>query len=170
MEDYYPWDQYIDMIGVTLYNRGRSREASRSVWKSPMTLLSESWLITRLSQRNKPISIDELWTTAVNYTWAWSQDKANNTFLTDTDTKNSRLRQRREVFVQYPQIVSVMYFNLDATAGTTRQVLGQADRNIILSPYIADYTEWKKFLTTYGDDTLQKLFRLKIRPNRRIRR
>lgn len=67
MEDYYPGNQYVDMIGVTLYNRGRSRAADRSVWKSPTILLTESKLIDRLSKRKKPISIDEIGTTAVNF-------------------------------------------------------------------------------------------------------
>ena len=166
MEDYYPGNQYVDMIGVTLYNRGRSRPASRSVWKSPKTLLTESWLIDRLSQRKKPISIDELGTTAVKFTWEWSQEKTRESFLTNTQDKNLRLRERRFLFAQYPLITSVVYFNLDATAWATRQVLWQADRNIILSPYMPDYREGKKFLTIYGDDALNTLFKLKKRPVR----
>jgi beta-mannanase len=164
MEDYYPGNQYVDMIGVTLYNRGRSRATDRSVWKSPTTLLTESRLIDRLSQRRKPISIDELWTTAVNFEWTWTQQKARESFLTNIEDKSSWLRERKLLFAQYPLIKSVVYFNLDATAWATTQVLGQADRNIIFSPYISDYREGKKFLTIYGDDTLNTLFKLKKRP------
>jgi len=167
MEDYYPGNQYVDMIGVTLYNRGRSRSADRSVWKSPTTLLTESKLIDRLSQRKKPISIDELGTTAVNFEWDWSQEKAKQSFLTNTEDKNSRLRERKLLFTKYPLITSVVYFNLDATAWATTQVLGQADRNIIFSPYISDYRVGKLFLTKYGDDALSKLFVIKKRPQKR---
>ena len=166
MEDYYPGNQYVDMIGVTLYNRGRSRPASRSVWKSPKTLLTESWLIDRLSQRKKSISIDELGTTAVKFTWEWSQEKTRESFLTNTQDKNLRLRERRFLFAQYPLITSVVYFNLDATAWSTKQVLWQADRNIIFSPYMSDYREGKKFLTIYGDDVLNTLFKIKNKPVR----
>lgn len=41
MEDYYPGNQYVDLVGVTLYNWGRSRDANWSIWKSPTTLLEE---------------------------------------------------------------------------------------------------------------------------------
>lgn len=60
MEDYYPGNGFVDLVGVTLYNRGRSRADSWSVWKEPDFLLTENNLIGRLSQRNKPIIIDEL--------------------------------------------------------------------------------------------------------------
>jgi hypothetical protein len=124
-------------------------------------------LIDRLSKRKKPISIDELGTTAVNFEWTWSQEKVKESFLTNTEDKNSRLRERKLLFAQYPLIKSVVYFNLDATAWATKQVLGQADRNIIFSPYVSDYRVGKLFLTKYGDNALHQLFVTKKRPMRR---
>jgi beta-mannanase len=168
MEDYYPGDQYVDLIWVTLYNRGRSRPAGRSVWKSPLTLLNEADLITRLSQRKKPIIIDELWTTAIDLFDERSQEKANKIFQTDARYKNSRFTERKQVFVDYPSLVAIVYFNLDATLWATEQVLWQADRSIILSPYQSDYTEWVNFLTRYGDNALSKLFVQKKKPVRRF--
>lgn len=50
-----------------------------------------------------------------------------------------RLRQLRRLLDAHPQIKGVVYFNIDATAGATQQVLGQADRSIILSPFTPDY-------------------------------
>lgn len=167
MEDYYPWNQYVDLVWVTLYNRWRSRPAKRSIWKSPTTLLTEAWLIDRLLQRKKPISIDELWTTAVNFEWEWTQEKTKQSFLTNTEDKNSRLRERKLLFIKYSLITSVVYFNLDATAWATTQVLWQADWNIILSPYIQDYRVGKLFLTKYGDKALYDLFKIKKRPQKR---
>jgi len=167
MADYYPGNQYVDLVWVTLYNRWRSRSADWSVWKSPTTLLTESWLLDRLSQRSKPISIDELWTTAIKFEWEWTQEKAKENFLTNVEDKNSWLRERKTIFSQYPLIKSVMYFNLDATAGATTQVLWQADWNIILSPYSEDYRLGVFFLTKYGDSALTKLFVIKKRPQMR---
>lgn len=167
MEDYYPGNQYVDLIGVTLYNWWRSRDASRSLWKSPKTLLTEGWLINRLSQRKKPISIDELWTTAVNFSGTWSQEQVRNNFLNNTEDKDIWLRERKLLFNEYPLIKSVMYFNMDATIGSTKQVLWQADWSIILSPYISDYRVGKSFLTKYGDNILSELFVIKKRPHKR---
>jgi beta-mannanase len=168
MEDYYPGSQYVDLVGVTLYNRWRSRPAHWSVWKSPTTLLTEAWLIDRLSQWKKPISIDELWTTAVNFSGTWSQQEIKNNFLTNSEDKNNRLKERKQIFKKYPLITSVVYFNLDATAWATKQVLGQADRNIIISPYVSDYRVGKLFLTKYGDDILSQLFVVKKKPQKKL--
>lgn len=167
MEDYYPWNQYVDLIWVTLYNRWRSRSASWSIWKSPTTLLNEAWLIDRLSQWRKPIIIDELGTTAISFEWEWNSEKARESFLANIEDKNSRLRERKLLFIKYPLIKSVVYFNLDATAWATKEVLWQADWNIILSPYIDDYRVWKLFLTKYWDNVLYDLFKIKKRPLKR---
>jgi hypothetical protein len=83
------------------------------------------------------------------------------------EDKNSRLRERKLLFAQYPLIKSVVYFNMDATLGSTQQVLGQADWSIILSPYIQDYRIGKLFLTKYGNDALSQLFVVKKRPLKR---
>jgi beta-mannanase len=170
MEDYYPWSQYVDLIWVTLYNWWRSKSDRWAIWKSPLTLLTEWWLMMRLSQWNKPISIDELWTTAINFTGEWTQKKAIKSFMTNNNDKNNRLKERKKIIIQYPSIVSIVYFNLDATAGATMQVLWQADRNIIWSLYHTDYIEGKNLLIEYGDSMLYNLFRIKKKPHLRFRK
>lgn len=168
MEDYYPGRNYVDLIGVTLYNRGRSRADNWSVWKDPKTLLTESNLIGRLYQWNKPIIIDELGTTAVKFDGEWSQDKVTESFKIDKESKDIWLREWKLLFSQYPRIVGIVYFNVDLTQWATKQVLGQADRSLIMSPYISDYSQGKRFVLNYGDDALRKLFKVKVKPERKV--
>lgn len=168
MEDYYPGSAYVDLVGVTLYNRGRSRANHWSVWKDPEYLLTENNLIGRLSQRNKPIIIDELGTTAVNFDGEWTQEKVTASFHNNQEAKNTWFRQWKSLFVQYPKIVAIVYFNVDMTQGATRQVLGQADWSAIMSPYMSDSRVGKQFVLRYGDDALNNLFVIKKKPLRKI--
>lgn len=170
MEDYYPGDAYVDVVGITLYNRWRSRPDYRSVWKTPYELLTEWWLLQRLNHRWKPLIIDELGTTAINFTGEWSQPKANESFQNNTYDKNAWLQWRQEILVANQNIVSIVYFNMDATQGAQQQVLWQADRSMILSPYISDYSEGKNLLKKWNDNKLQKLFVLKKKPPMRLRK
>jgi hypothetical protein len=43
--------------------------------------------------------------------------------LNNTEDKDIWLRERKLLFNEYPLIKSVMYFNMDATIGSTKQVL-----------------------------------------------
>ena len=168
MEDYYPWNSYVDLVWVTLYNRWRSRADSWSVWKDPEYLLTENNLIGRLSQRNKPIIIDELGTTAVNFDGEWTQDKVMESFHNNQEAKNTWFRQWKLLFANYPKIVGIVYFNVDLTKWATTQVLGQADWSAIMSPYISDSRVGKQFILRYGDDALRKLFVIKKKPVRKV--
>ncbi len=159
MEDYYPGDEYVDLIGVTLYNRWRSRPDYRSVRKSPYDLLNEANLFGRLSQRKKPIIIDELWTTAIKFDGQRSQEKAKEVFHNNLADKNTRLREWVWLFRTYKSIVGMVYFNLDATQWAEYQVLWQADRSIILSPYVIDYRAGKRLFTHNSDSKLFDLFK-----------
>ena len=161
MEDYYPGDEYVDLIWVTLYNRWRSRPAYRSVRKSPQDLLTEANLFGRLSQRKKPIIIDELWTTAIKFDGTRSQNKTKEVFQTNTEDKNTRLREWVGLLRTYKSIVAIVYFNLDATQWATSQVLWQADWNIILSPYKEDYRAGKRLFTNHSDNKLFDIFSVK---------
>lgn len=146
--DYYPGDKYVDLVGVTLYNRGRSRPDTRAKWKSPTNLFNEDSLWAQLTQRGKPIIIDELGSTAVNFSGEWSHFSAKEIFDHSTVWKNNRLKQRQIFIRKNPIIKAIVYFNLDPTAGASKQIHGQADRSIILSDHHDDYKEATKRLTT----------------------
>lgn len=120
--------------------------------------MHEANLITRLLQRKKPIIIDELGTTAINFEGPWSQERAYESFRTNQATKSEWLQSWKEIIEQYPQIVALVYFNVDMTKGARQQVIGQADWSLILSPYIVDLEEGKKFLLRYGNGALFKRF------------
>ncbi len=160
--DYYPWDKYVDLVGVTLYNRWRSRADKRSKWKTPRELRTEYDLGTTLLQRNKPIIIDELGTTAINFTGRWTMQKAQKSFMTNSKDKDAWLTQWQSLLEEYPMIKAIVYFNLDSTEGMSKQVGGQAEWSMILSPYRADYTQGVHLLTTYASTrALDRLFRIK---------
>lgn len=160
--DYYPGDKYVDLIGVTLYNRWRSRPDKWSKWKTPSQLRAEDDLGMSLLQRRKPIIIDELGTTAVNFKGKWSIKKVQRSFIRNTADKNKWLGERKSFLAENLAIRAIVYFNLDATEGQQKQVGWQADRSIILSRRHADYDEGVNFLTKYNNTkSIQRLFRVK---------
>lgn len=155
MEDYYPGDTYVDLVWFTLYNRWRSRPASWSIRKSPSYLLEEADLIQRVSQRNKPLIIDELGSTAVKFDGERSQARTRAQFLYDRGSKTTRIRDRQTELKKHPQIKAIVYFNLDATAWATKQVLWQADRSIVMLRHARDYPAGIRFLTRQTDALFQ---------------
>ena len=160
--DYYPGDKYVDLIGVTLYNRWRSRPDKWSKWKTPSELWAEDNLWVSLTQWNKPIIIDELGTTAINFTGRWTMQKAQKSFMTNSKDKDAWLTQWQSLLEEYPMIKAIVYFNLDSTEGMSKQVGGQAEWSIILSPHHADYDKGVDLLTQYDNPrSVERLFRVK---------
>lgn len=160
--DYYPGNKYVDLIGVTLYNRWRSRSDTRAKRMTPTQLLNQDGLIDTLSQRNKPIIIDELWTTAINFDGERSHNKAKEVFDYNNSYKNQWLQERDKVIQDYPLIKAMVYFNMDHSQGMSEQVIGEAERSIILSDHHKDYKEWVKLLTKRNNSKdLYKLFKTK---------
>ena len=68
-EDFSPGDSYVDVVGLSLYNWGRGRNATWATWKSfsDMLLKSKMQAFQRIGKYNKPIFIDEVGTTAVDF-------------------------------------------------------------------------------------------------------
>ncbi len=85
--------------------------------------MTESDLLKTLEQRNKPIIIDELGTTSIDFVGDWSQDRAKEVFEQENRHKNQRLQQRQQIFEEHYLVKAVLYFNLDPTAGATKQIL-----------------------------------------------
>lgn len=160
MQDYWPWDAYVDLVGVTLYNRGHSRADERSVWKNPLELLQEDDLYARLLSRGKPIVIDELGSSGAYVSGQWSPEALVQAIASQPDIKNTRIRERKHIFLTHPNIVGVVYFNVDDTLGGQDLTHGEADRSIILSQFLPQYLAAPGFLLKYGDETLHKMFKL----------
>lgn len=67
MEDYYPGSLYVDLVGVTFYNRGKGRHHRQRL--TPSQIIEDpTWSTrSRLQAFGKPLIVDEVGTTAVNY-------------------------------------------------------------------------------------------------------
>lgn len=130
-EDYYPGDNYVDLMGVTFYNRGKGNSNRRRWTPDQIVNNGSRRTLSRLKTFNKPIFVDEVGTTAVNYTWAYSYNKSLEVYQNNTDLKNTRLLQLREFLLRETSIVGAIYFNVDLTNGLQNWTLGELDWSVI---------------------------------------
>ena len=103
------------------------------MWLSPSKTISDTSrdTLNRMKQYLKPIFIDEVWTTAVFYSWAYSAKKSKEVYQKDFYKKNLRLTQLRDFFLSEPEIYWAVYFNTDYTDWLNFPTVGEADRPII---------------------------------------
>jgi hypothetical protein len=80
---------------------------------------------------NKPIFIDEVGTTAVNYSDAYNYNTSLQVYATNSDLKNQWLLQLRDFLKSEKEIVGAIYFNVDLTDGLKNRTLGELDRSVI---------------------------------------
>lgn len=130
-EDYYPGDKYVDLMWVTFYNRWKGNSNRRR--GAPRDIVNAKWRNTldRMKTFNKPIFIDEVGTTAVNYEWAYSFQKSLEVYRTNYDLKNTRLLQLRDFLKSEKSILGANYFNVDLTNGLQNWTLGELDWSVI---------------------------------------
>ncbi|MEI7563378.1 MAG: hypothetical protein WCJ39_07165 [bacterium] len=79
----------------------------------------------------KPIFIDEVGTTAVNYDGAYTYKKSLEVYQKNKELKNQWLLQLRDFLLNQPDIVGANYFNVDLTNGLKNWTLGELDRSVI---------------------------------------
>jgi len=162
-EDYYPWDEFVDLIWFTFYNRWKAVDNRR--WLSPTEILyDKNWkTYERLQKFWKPIIIDEVATTSVWYKWNYSYEKSRNEYLNVNNRKDYRLHQLREFLIDHPEIVATIYFNCDYTHGLNFIVQWEADRAIVNLQDDKTYA-WFRDLELFGekrlDDALKTIFHL----------
>lgn len=141
-EDYYPWDKYVDIVGVTFYNRWKA--TSNRLWKTPSQILGDkNWnTVLRLKKFWKPLFIDEVWTTAVWYNWAYSAEKSKSVYdWTWGDyRKNTRLKQLSEYLTENNFLWAV-YFNVDYTYWLQYPSVWETDWAII-NPALNKFYDW----------------------------
>lgn len=130
-ENYYPWDDFVDIVWVTFYNRWKATYSRQ--WYSPNRILNDTNrnTLTRLKSFNKPIFVDEVWTTAIRYSWAYNFLKSKIIYDTDYYKKNERLSQLNTFMKENPEIIWMTYFNTDYTNWMTKRIPWEADRAII---------------------------------------
>ncbi len=130
-EDYYPWDKYIDIMWVTFYNRWKASYNRHRY--NPDRILNDKNRNTldRLKSLNKPIFIDEVATTAVYYKWSYNRETSKKIYQESSDLKNKRLVSLKDFMLNNPEILGMIYFNIDYTYGLQHRMIWEADRAII---------------------------------------
>jgi hypothetical protein len=132
-EDYYPGDQYVDIVGFTFYNRGKATSSRQRLTPAQILLSPARDTLPRLRKLNKPLIIDEVGTTTVRYDGAYSSAKSREVYLDPAETrrKEQRLAQLQTFLQDNPDILLAVYFNVDYTAGLQVPMLGETDRSVI---------------------------------------
>lgn len=161
-EDYYPWDEFVDIVWFTFYNWWKAVDNRQ--WLSPNEILyDKNWkTYERVQALNKPVIIDEVATTSVRYKWNYSFEKSRNEYLNDNDRKDQRLYQLREFLVNHTEIVAALYFNTDYTHWLTSKITWEADWAIV---NIEDnkvynwFQELELFWEKNLDNILQNIFK-----------
>jgi hypothetical protein len=165
-EDYYPGDTYVDLMGVTFYNRWKWNSNRRR--GTPDQIVNNvSWkTLDRLKTFNKPIFVDEVGTTAVNYEGAYNFNTSLEVYENNKELKNTRLLQLRDFLLRETRIVGAIYFNVDLTNGLKTRTLGELDRSVIdfasnkFYDKILDVYEWGKpngYTALYNLFSIQRL-------------
>ena len=163
-EDYYPWDDFVDVVWFTFYNRWKAVGNRKRL--SPIQILyDKNWkTYERLKKLWKPIVIDEVATTSVRYEWNYNYDKSRNEYLTRDTRKDEWLHQLWEFLVNHREIIAAVYFNVDYTHWLQFVVTWEADRAIVNISDNKIYW-WFQELEMFGekelDDILITLFHLK---------
>lgn len=155
-EDYYPGDEFVDVIWFTFYNWWKANSNRQRL--SPVQILYDKNRNTyeRIKNFNKPIIIDEVATTSVRYDWNYNFDKSRSEYLTHNERKNFRLYQLREFLINHPEIVAVSYFNTDYTHWLNFNVVWEADRAIINMDNNKVY-EWFRDLELFWEKNLNNI-------------
>ena len=162
-EDYYPWDEFVDIVWFTFYNWWKAN--SNRLRLSPTQILYDpNWnTYERIKALNKPIVIDEVATTSVWYEWNYSFEKSRNEYLNHDERKDYWIHQLRDFLVNRPEIYVAIYFNADYTHGLTSKIIWEADWaivNIDDNKVYGWFQELEAFSEKKLDNILSSLFHL----------
>lgn len=163
-EDYYPGDDFVDVVWFTFYNRWKAT-SNRKRYSPTQILYDKNWkTYERLVKLWKPIVIDEVATTSVWYEWNYNYDKSRGEYFNHDERKDYRLHQLWEFLVNHPEIVAAIYFNVDYTHGLLFNITWEADWAIVNMENGKVYA-WFNELEMFGekelDNILTTLFHLK---------
>ena len=157
-ESYYPWEEYVDVVWVSFYNRGKAN--SNRLRLSPDQILYDSRRNTweRLKKFGKPLFIDEVWTSSIWYNEAYSYQKTKEVYdENNRENKESWLSQLQDFLSRHPEIVAVIYFNVDYTQGYSWETFWEADRSIASFDASRFYRGFSNLLG-YSNQSLKQLF------------
>lgn len=155
-EDYYPWDEFVDIIWFTFYNRWKA--SSSRLWLTPEEILYDpNWnTYERIQNFWKPVVIDEVWTTTVRYPWAYNYEKSREEYLNNSQRKNERLSLLLNFLLSHEEIIVASYFNTDYTQWLNYRVTWEADWAIV---DFENHKIYDKFwdLDLYGEKDLNRI-------------
>ena len=157
-EDYYPWDEFVDVVGFTFYNWGKSN--SNRQWLSPEEILYDKNRNTyeRVYSFNKPVIIDEVATTAVRYTWNYNYSKSREEYLSNDENKDYWLSQLQDFLNYRPEILAAIYFNTDYTHWLMFQVVWEADWAVVNLDDNKVYN-WFRWIELFGEKDLTNILK-----------
>ena len=118
-------------MGVTFYNRGKGNSNRRRGTPDQIINNPRRSTLSRIKKLKKPIFIDEVATTAVDYPEKYDYQRSLNTYQFRTDLKDTRILQLKDFLQREQQIVGAIYFNVDLTNGLQHQIIGELDRALI---------------------------------------
>ncbi|MFA6256066.1 MAG: glycosyl hydrolase [Candidatus Absconditabacterales bacterium] len=130
-EDYYPGDDYVDLMGVTFYNRGKGNSNRRRGTPDQIVNAAGRKTLDRLKKLDKPIFVDEVGTTAVNYTGAYNFNTSLKVYENNSGLKNTWLLQLKDFLLRETRIAGAIYFNVDLSNGLKNRTIGELDRSVI---------------------------------------
>lgn len=150
-EDYYPWDDYVDVMWFTFYNRGKWK--ANRLRQQPYEIIDhpQRRTLTRIKKIGKPLFVDEVWTTAVWYNEWYNQKKSQEVFAKESWRKDVWLDNLSTFLSQENDIVWAIYFNVDLTYWLTNRQQWEADWSIF-DPATGKMYEWGKRLLTNADE------------------
>lgn len=112
-------------------------------------------MFSRLKVYGKKIFLDEVWTTAVDFYWKWSDTKAEEVYKSESVYKNKWLKWMKQTLDKTPEIVGVLYFNRDKTNGLTdRHSIWELDWSILSLRLNKEYLEGLKFFKSSTTSSL----------------
>lgn len=129
-EDYYPGNDYVDILGFTFYNRGKGNTNRERQAPYEIANNKNRRTLDRLKTFNKPLFLDEVGTTAVRYAEQYNQQKSIEVFQNEMWRKNARLDSLKSFLENESSIIGTIYFNVDLTYWLTNRMIGEADRSI----------------------------------------
>ncbi len=153
-EDYYPGDDYVDVMWFTFYNRWKWN--TNRLWQQPYEIVSHwQWnTLDRLKKMKKPLFVDEVWTTAVRYNEQYNQQKSQQVFKNESARKDEWLDNLSRFLDWEPEIVGAIYFNVDLTYGLQHRQIGEADWSIFDVASNKMYAGWKRLFSWAIDNNL----------------
>lgn len=157
-EDYYPGNQFVDIIGFSAYNRwkwndDRKRLSFEQIIKDPTRNQRE-----RIKKYNKPIYIDEVWTTAVHYAGTFDRKKSQQSYHNDIERKSNRLSNLAEFVDNAPEVRGMNYFNVDYTNGLRERIIWEADWKMIDPEEGMMYPWWWNLLKRNDGLDIEQMF------------